>query len=111
PSILTLRVNEGVLLKVDVVSLREATFGENDFSPPDGAIARHQCDHMSPPRGIVTPDPAYPLTAAAAQSNNGGTAIVALTVLTDGTVDNPQLIESAGHDIDQAVLKVLRTWK
>jgi TonB family protein len=109
PRILTLRVNESVLLKVDVVSLSEPTFAEHDFTPADGAIVRHQCDHMIPPRGLVTPNAAYPLTEA--QSKNGGTAIVELTVLPDGTVDNPQLIESAGNDIDQAVLEVVRRWK
>jgi TonB family protein len=41
----------------------------------------------------------------------GGTATVALTVLPDGSVDNVQLVGSAGHEMDQVTQEIVKTWK
>jgi protein TonB len=109
PRQLRLLVNGSVALRVKINSLRENTFDETVFVPPPGAIARRQCEHMTHPEAIKTPDPAYPRSAA--QNRMGGTATVALTILPDGSVDNVQLIGSAGHEMDQVTQEIVKTWK
>lgn len=109
PQHLKLTVNGSTALKAEVVSLQEASFDEAIFVPPLGAIARRQCENMTVPIAIKTPDPAYPRSAA--QNKIGGTAVVALTVLPNGSVDNVQLIGSAGHEMDQVTQEIVRTWK
>jgi protein TonB len=64
---------------------------------------------MTYPEAIKQPDPAYPRSAS--QNRMGGTSIVALTVLPDGSVDDVQLIGRAGHDMDQVTQEIVKTWK
>jgi protein TonB len=64
---------------------------------------------MIHPVALKTPDPAYPRSAS--QNRIGGTATVALTVLPDGSVDNVQLIGSAGKEMDQITQEIVKTWK
>jgi protein TonB len=109
PQQLTLTVNGSVALKAQVVSLREASFDEGDFVPPPGAIVRRQCENMTVPVPIKTPDPAYPRSAA--QNRMMGNSVVSLTVLPNGSVDNVQLIGSAGHEMDQVTKEIIKTWK
>lgn len=59
-------------------------------------------------RRLLNPQPVY---HAEGKSNTGGTTIVTLTVLADGTPENPQVIESGGNEIDQAVLKAIKDSK
>jgi TonB family protein len=108
PHLLKLNVNGKTVLKVTVASLREATFPNNDFKAPNNAIARRQCDGMSPPHAAVNPHFVY---HPEDKNNNGGTIIVGLTVLADGTVENVQILESGGNEIDQAVLKAINEGK
>lgn len=105
PDELKLLVNGSVALKVSINSLREGVFDEAAFVPSPGAIARRQCEHMIPPKALKTPDPAYPRSAA--QNGLGGLSIVALTVLPDGSVENVQLIGSAGHAMDQVTQEIV----
>lgn len=109
PNQLKLSQNGSVVLKVKVNSLRDATFDDTSFAPPQGAIARRQCENVIPPKAVKTPDPIYP--ASAAQNGLGGLSIVALTVLPDGSADNVQLIGSAGHEMDQVTQQIVKTWK
>jgi TonB family protein len=104
-----LLVDGSQALKVKIISLREATFDEAVFVPPSGAVARRQCEHMTHPVALKTPDPAYPRSAA--QNRMGGTATVTLTVLPDGSVENVQLVGSAGKEMDQVTLETVRNWK
>jgi TonB family protein len=109
PRQLSLFVNGSGLLRVNVSSLREGTFDQTAFIPPRDAITRRQCEHMKPPKPTKTPDPAYPQSAA--QNGLGGTAIVAPTVLPDGSVENVQLIRSATREMDRATQETVKTWK
>jgi len=109
PKQLKLLVNGSVALKVKVSSLRESAFDNATFIPPPGAIVRRQCEHMTHPVAIHAPDPLYPRSAA--QNRLGGTAAVALTVLPDGSVENVQLIGSAGHEMDHVTQEIVKTWK
>ena len=109
PRQLHLFVNGSLGLKVQINSLSDQTFDEAAFIPPAGAIARRQCEHMAHPQPLKTPDPAYPRSAA--QNHLGGTVTVSLTVLPDGSVENVQLVGSAGHEMDQVTQEILKTWK
>ena len=83
PQQLRLFRNGSMVLKVKISSLRESSFDATGFVPPQGAIARRQCEHMTYPEAIEQPDPNYPRSAS--QNGMGGTSIVALTVLPDGS--------------------------
>jgi periplasmic protein TonB len=58
---------------------------------------------------VKTPDPIYPESAR--QNKLMGDTVVAMTVLTDGSVSDIQLIGSAAHSMDNASLETLRSWK
>jgi TonB family protein len=109
PRHLRLFVDGSQALDVRINSLRENEFDATVFVPPAGAIVRRQCEHMIHPVALKTPDPAYPRSAS--QNRIGGTATVALTVLPDGSVDNVQLIGSAGKEMDQITQEIVKTWK
>ena len=109
PSKLTLRVDGSWVLVAKVVSLREASFDDALFVAPPGAIARRQCENMVHPVAIKQPDPAYPRSAA--QNKMGGTVMVTLEVLADGSVGEVHLIESSGHEMDQVTQDTVKTWK
>jgi TonB family protein len=109
PRQLKLLVNGSEALNVHVASLQEATFGNEIFVPLPGAVVRRQCEHMIRPVAVKDPNPPYPQSSA--QDRRAGTAIVALTVLPDGSVDNVQLIGSAGHEMDQVSEEIVKTWK
>ena len=109
PRQLRLLVNGSEALNAKIIALRESTFDQATFVPPAGAIARRQCENMTYPVEVKTPDPAYPRSAS--QNGMGGTATVALTVLPSGFVDNVQVIGSAGHEMDQVTQEILKTWK
>lgn len=102
-------VNGSVVLKVTVVSLREVQLDESEFVAPPGAVARRQCEGMSHPIALKTPDPDYPPSAS--QNRLGGTVTVSLTVEPDGSVSNVQLLESAGHEMDSVSQQIVKTWK
>ena len=58
---------------------------------------------------VKTPDPIYPKSAS--QNNLMGDTTVAMTVLTDGSVADIQLVGSATRSMDEATLQTLKTWR
>jgi len=58
---------------------------------------------------VSTPDPMYPKSAS--ENRMGGDTIVAMTVLTDGSVTDIQLVGSAARSLDEASLNTLRKWR
>jgi periplasmic protein TonB len=64
---------------------------------------------MKRPVPVKTPDPAYPQSAS--QNKLTGDTTVSMTVLTDGSVTNIQVVGSSAKSMDEATLKTLRTWK
>ena len=109
PGQLKLLVNGSAAVKVWVTSLQNASFEEGTFAPPPGSIVRRQCEHMSLPKPVKTPDPAYPRSAA--QKRIGGTVTVALTVLPDGSVDDVHLVGSASREMDEITQQTVKMWR
>jgi TonB family protein len=109
PRQLKLLESSGVVLKAQVVSLQEASFDDSVFAPPVGAIARRFCEHMVHPVAIKQPEPRYPKSAS--ENRLGGTVVVALTVQIDGSVNNVQFLERAGHEMDEVTQEIVKTWK
>jgi TonB family protein len=110
PRKLKLLVNTNPVITADVVQLKDASFDDASFVAPPGAIARRQCDQgMTPPVAVSTPDPDYP--ALASGSPPTGTSILTITILADGTVDNPQVIGSTTPEMDAAAKRAVTKWK
>lgn len=109
PRKITLFVNGSKAVEVSVASLETATLDEALLTAPTGAIVRRICDGMKHPVPLKTPDPAYPKSSS--QNKLMGDTTVAMTVLPDGSVDDIQLIGSAGHAMDDATLQTLKAWK
>jgi TonB family protein len=109
PYQMKLMVNGSVLLKVQVASLTDASIAPAALLPPSGAIERRQCENMTYPKPVHTPDPAYPRDAA----RNGfvGTVEMAVTVLADGSIGDANVIQSAGQEMDKAAIEKVKTWK
>jgi TonB family protein len=62
------------------------------------------------PASVATQvDAVYPPEALAAR--RGATVVVRLTVAADGSVTNPEVIESGGAAFDEAALTAIRQWK
>jgi TonB family protein len=109
PRKLELLVNGAKVISASVGMLTKTTFDEALLVPPKGAIERRQCADMKHPVPIKTPDPMYPQSAS--QNQLMGDTIVAMTVLTDGSVTDIQLVGSAGHSMDDATLQTMKAWK
>lgn len=109
PRQMKLLIDGSLALDASVTGLRETAFDQATFIPPANAIVRRQCTNLVHPKPINTPDPAYPKSAS--QNHMGGTAVVAITVLPDGSVSDVQLVGSAGHSMDQVSQEIVRTWK
>ncbi len=109
PHKLELFVNGSTAITAVVESLTTATFDPTLFVPARGAIERRQCPEMKHAMPLKTPDPSYPESAS--QNKLMGDTTVAMTVLTDGSVGNIQLIGSATQSMDTATLQTLKSWR
>ena len=109
PRELQLQVNGSRAITVTITSLTTATFDEGLLTPPKGAIERRQCADLKHAVPVKTPDPMYPKSAS--QNKLMGDVAVAMTVLTDGSVTDIQLIGGAAHSMDDATLQTLKGWK
>ena len=109
PRKLELLVNGIKAITATVESVTTTPFDPALLVPPKGAIERRQCADMKHAVPLTTPDPAYPKSA----SQNGlmGDTIVAMTVLTDGSVTDIRLIGSATRSMDEATLQTLNSWR
>jgi periplasmic protein TonB len=58
---------------------------------------------------LKTPEPAYPKSAS--QNGMVGDTVVSMTVLTDGSVDDIQLMGKSAHSMDESTLQTLKSWK
>ena len=109
PRKLQLKVNGSSAITADVRNLTTAPFDEKLLIPPKGSIERRQCDDMKHAVPIKTPDPLYPRSAS--QNRIMGDTSIAMTILTDGSVGDIQLIGSAARSMDSATLQTLKSWK
>lgn len=109
PRKLELIVNGSKVITAQVDELTIAAIDEGLLIPPKGAIERRQCGGMKHAIPVSTPDPMYPKSAS--QNQIGGDTIVAMTVLTDGSVADIQLVGSSARSLDEASLNTLKKWK
>jgi TonB family protein len=97
------------VLTANVISLQSATFEDTLLAAPKGAVERRQCTDMKRATPLKTPDPLYPKSAS--RNKIMGDTTVAMTVLTDGSVTDIQLIGKATQSMDDATLQTLKGWK
>lgn len=109
PRKLQLLVNGINVITANVVNLMTAAVDQTLLIPPKGAIERRKCADMKPPLPVRTPDPMYPKSAS--ENKLTGDTSVAMTVLTDGSVSDIQLIGRAARSMDDASLQTLKSWR
>lgn len=109
PKRLELVVNGSKVVSATIDELTVAALEERFLVPPQGAIERRQCTGMKHASPVSTPDPIYPKSAK--ENRMGGDTIVAMTVLTDGSVTDIHLIGTSARSLDEASLNTLRKWK
>lgn len=109
PHKLELLVNGSKVIAANVVSLTTAAFDQKLLVAPKGAIERGLCPDMKGAVPLKTPDPIYPRSAS--ENKLMGDTTVTMTVLTDGSVTDIQLVGSAARSMDEATLQTLKTWK
>src|SRR5262249_35266033 len=109
PRKLQLLVNGIKSLTATVTSLQTASFDPSLLIPPKGATERRQCEGLKHAIPTYTPDPAYPKSAK--QNRIMGDSKVAMTVQTDGSVSDVQVIGSAARSLDEATIQTLKSWK
>ena len=109
PRKLELLENKINAVTAQVTDLRATALDPALLAPPPGAIERRQCPGLKHPVPLKTPDPAYPPSAR--QNGFMGDTTVSMTVLTDGSVTDIQLVGSATHSMDEATLQTLKSWR
>lgn len=109
PRKLALLVNGIRVITANVGNLTTAAFDQTLLVTPKGEIERRQCADMKHAVPVKTPDPLYPKSAS--QNKLMGDNRVAMTVLTDGSVGDIQLVGSAGRSMDDATLQTLKSWR
>ena len=101
---------DGIMVVIaNVMSLQTATFDEDLLIAPKGAVERRQCTNMKRPIPLKMPVPRYPKSVS--QNRIMGDSTVAMTVLTDGSVTDLQLIGKATQFTDDATLQALKGWR
>ena len=108
PHELKLIQNGGPVLRIVVTLLEEQTY-TSGFTPPPNATVWRTCDDIIPPKAVKMPDPTYP--PAELEKHVGGTSVVSLTVLPDGSVSDVHLIGSSNADMDEATQQILKKWE
>jgi TonB family protein len=109
PRKLQLLVNGSKVITATVNNLTTATFDQALLVAPKGAIERRQCKDLRHAVAVKTPDPMYPQSAS--QNRLIGDTTVAMTVLTDGSVTDIQLVGSSARSLDDATLQTLKRWR
>lgn len=104
-----LRVDGINVLTANVENLTTSAFDETLLVAPKGAIERRKCADMTHVVPLRTPDPMYPKSAS--ENKLTGNTIVAMTVLTDGSVTDIQLVGRAARSMDDATLQTLKSWR
>lgn len=98
--------NGSRVISSEVTKLDALDFDSSLLVPPTGAIERRFCPGMKGPVPIKTPEPEFP-----SSSSIVGDSAVSLTILTDGSVGDIQLIGRGGQTLDTPTLATLRKWK
>jgi TonB family protein len=95
--------NGSRVVKAEVTSLVAVSFNESLLKPPKGAIGRRHCPGLKP---------AVPIKKVELPTiGSAGDNTVAMTILTDGSVGDIQLIVRSGGKLDEAAIAALNQWK
>jgi TonB family protein len=98
-----------MVVTANVTGLKNASFDKALLAAPKGAIERRHCADMKRAVPVKTPDPLYPKSAS--RNKLMGDTTVAMTVLTDGSVSNIQVLGRATQSMDDATLETLKGWR
>ena len=109
PRQMKLFVNGSKVVDLHVLTLETAALDDSLLTAPFGAIERRMCAGIKHPVPVKTPDPLYPKSSS--QNGMMGDTAVSMTVLTDGSVDNIQLVGSSTRAMDEATLQTLKSWR
>jgi len=77
----------------------------SEFGPASSALALPRCGDVRPPEALLTPDPLLPA------ADESLLVRVSFIVGSDGHVYSAFVLNSAGPDDDQAVLRTMRQWR
>lgn len=97
--------NGGEAISADVTGVQKIAFDPALLVAPKGAIERRLCPGMKPPGVIYRPAP------TPASGGSGGNISAALTILTDGSVGDVHIVDSAGKKTDDRAVEALKKWK
>jgi|SRR5450631_4215494 TonB family protein len=109
PRKLQLLVNGINVITANVDNLTTAAVDQRLLVAPKGAIERRKCADMKHAVPVKKPDPMYPKSAS--ENKLTGDTIVAMTVQTDGSVSDIQLVGRAARSMDDATLQTLKSWR
>lgn len=81
--------------------------------PSDPPATKEKIFHVghgvTAPRAIYSPDPQF--TDAARKAKYSGTAVLRLTVTTEGTTRDVKILNSLTPDLDRKAVAAVKTWK
>ena len=106
PRKLEYSVNGSSLVSATIANVQTIAFDETLLAPPKGAIERRICAGMKHAVAITTPDLQF--RAFASHNKIRGDTTVSLTVLTDGSVTDLQIVDSAGRVVDEPSLNSVK---
>ena len=86
-------------------SLRRVPAHISEFGPASPSLALPRCGDVRPPEALLTPDPLLPT------ADESLLVRVSFIVGSDGHVYSAFILNSAGPDEDQAVLRTVRRWR
>ena len=86
-------------------SLRHVPAHISEFGPASAPLALPRCGNVRPPEALLTPDPLLPV------AEDSLLVRVSFIVGSDGHVYSAFVLNSAGPDEDQAVLRTVRQWR
>jgi hypothetical protein len=104
PKKLELLLNGSSVLSAGVLRLQAASFDAALLVPPKDAIERRRCPGITPP--VLLSKPEFPDDPALT-----GTTTASVTVFTDGSVGDVQLIASGGRIMDGPTVAALKKFK
>ncbi|HUN83802.1 MAG TPA: energy transducer TonB [Terracidiphilus sp.] len=106
PRRLDLLDNGKTSVAANVIQLQTAAFDSALLVAPEGSIRRKKCANMTPPVSIRRVD-----LPPSSLRRLPGNVLVSLTILTDGSVSNVQVIGNSAPQIDAEMVKALKQWK
>jgi TonB family protein len=78
---------------------------ESEFATVPHTTARATCEATQPPQALATPNPLFDRPDASAK------VTVSFIIGTDGRVNSPLILQSAGAAEDRTVLNAVRSWR